>query len=88
MNDRTETGLALDDGVGDTHLAAESREEHNELDGVDIVRDDDERGLLGLDKGDGMVKTVLDEERLLLGLEGVPLVHWCRVYWRVRRTLV
>ena len=73
MNDRAKTGFALDDNVGDTHLAAESREEHNELDGVDIVRDDDERGLLGLDKGDGMVKTVLDEERLLLGLDREPV---------------
>jgi len=36
-----ETSLAFDDDVGDTHLATKSRKEDNELDGVDIVRDDD-----------------------------------------------
>ena len=42
VHDRTETGLALDDHVGYTHLAAERRKENDELNGVDIVGDDDE----------------------------------------------
>jgi hypothetical protein len=64
-NDGTETGLTLDDGVGDTHLLAESGEEDDELDGVDVVGDDDEVGLLVLDERDDVVETGLDEEGLL-----------------------
>ena len=65
MDDRAETSLALDDDVGDTHLAAESGEEDDELDGVDVMGNDDESGLLGLDEGDAVVETVLYEEGLL-----------------------
>ena len=65
VDDSTETGLALDDDVGDTHLAAESGEEDNKLDGVNIVGDDDKGSLLGLDEGNTVVQTVLDEEGLL-----------------------
>ena len=65
MDDRTETGLALDDGVGDTHLAAEGGEEDDKLNGVDIVGDEDESGLLGLNEGDNVVETVLDDVGLL-----------------------
>ena len=36
------TSLALNDNVGDTHLTTERREEDDELDGVDVVGDDDE----------------------------------------------
>ena len=70
VDDRAETSLALDDDVGDTHLAAESREENNELDGVNIVSDDDEGSLLGLYEGNSVVQTVLDEKGLLLRLLG------------------
>ena len=70
MDDRTETSLALDDDVGDTHLATEGREEDNELDGVNIVGDDDKGSLLGLDEGNTVVQTVLDEEGLLRVLLG------------------
>ena len=65
VDDRAETGLALDDGVGDTHLAAEGGEEDDELNGVDIVGDEDESGLLGLNEGDNVVETVLDNVGLL-----------------------
>ena len=65
MDDSTETSLTLDDDVGNTHLAAECRQENNEFDGVDIMSNDDKRRLLGLDKGDGVVETVLDKQRLL-----------------------
>ena len=70
VDDSTETGLALDDDVGDTHLAAESGEEDNKLDGVNIVGDDDKGSLLGLDEGNTVVQTVLDEEGLLRVLLG------------------
>lgn len=65
VDDGTETGLALDDGVGDTHLAAESRKEDDKLDRVNVVGDQDESRLLGLDEGDNVVETVLDDVGLL-----------------------
>lgn len=66
VDDCAETGLTLDDDVGDTHLAAESGEEDDELDGVNIVGDDDESSLLGLDEGNTVVETVLGEKGLLV----------------------
>jgi hypothetical protein len=65
VDDSSETGLALHNGVWDTHLAAESGQEDDELNGVDIVGDEDELGLLGLDEGDDVVETVLDGVWLL-----------------------
>lgn len=65
VDDGTETGLALDDGVGDTHLAAESGQEDNQLNGVDVVGDEDKRGLLVLNETDDVVQTVLDVVGLL-----------------------
>ena len=66
MDHGAETGLAFDDHVGDTHLAAKSGEENDQLDGVDIVGDDDERRLLCLDESDTVVQSVLDEKRFLV----------------------
>lgn len=68
VNDSSETGLALDDGVRHTHLAAESGKEDNKLDGVDIVGNEDEAGLLVLNKTDDVVETVLDNVWLLTGI--------------------
>lgn len=68
VDDCSETGLVLDNDVRDTHLAAEGREEDDELDRVDVVGDDDQVGLLGLDKGDDVVQAVLDKVGLLVGL--------------------
>ena len=65
VDDCAETSLALDDGVRDTHLLAERRQEDDELDGVDIVGDNNEVGLLRLDESNTVVETVLDEEGLL-----------------------
>lgn len=65
VDDRSETGLALDNGVWDTHLLAESGEEDNELDGVDIVGDEDKRSLLVLNEANNVVETVLDGVGLL-----------------------
>jgi len=60
VDNGTETGLALHDGVGDTHLAAESGEEDNQLNGVNIVGDEDEGSLLVLNEANDVVETVLD----------------------------
>jgi len=82
VDDRAETGLALDDGVRDTHLLAEGRKEDNELDGVDVVGDEDERSLLVLNQADDVVETVLggvgllaDVLLLLALLEGGSLLE-------------
>lgn len=66
MDDCAETSLALDDDVGNTHLATESGKEDEELDGVNIVGDDDKSGLFGLDEGNTVVETVLGEEGFLV----------------------
>ena len=76
MYDGTETGLALHDDVGDTHLAAKRGKEDDEFNGVDIVGNDDEGGLLGLDEGDAVVETVLGKDGLLGVLLGLAL---CRL---------
>ena len=65
VNDGTEPGLALDNGVWHTHLSAEGWEEDNKLDRVNIVRDQDKRGLLVLDEADDVVETVLGSVWLL-----------------------
>lgn len=65
VDDRAETSLALDNGVWDTHLAAESWKEDNELNWVDIVWNEDEGGLLILDQANNVVETVLDGVWLL-----------------------
>lgn len=63
--DQTEPGLALHDNVRDTHLPAESGKEDNELYGVNVVGNDNELSLLGLDEGNNVVETVLGEDGLL-----------------------
>jgi hypothetical protein len=65
VDDGSETGLALDDDVGDTHLAAEGGEEDNQLNGVNIVGDQDEGSLLVLNKADNVVQTELGGVGLL-----------------------
>ena len=69
MDNSSETSLALDNAVWDTHLAAESGQPDDDLNGVNIVSNDDEGSLLGLNQSGDVVDTVLDDERLLgLGL--------------------
>lgn len=65
MNDGTEPGLALHNGVGDTHLAAEGREEDHQLNGVNVVGNQDKGSLLVLDKANHVVETELGGVGLL-----------------------
>ena len=65
VDNGTQTSLALDNGVRDTHLTAESGKEDNQLNGVNVVGNQDERGLLVLDETNNVVETVLDVVRLL-----------------------
>jgi len=60
-----ETGFTLDDDIWHTHLPAESGDEDDELDGVDVVGDHYERGLLGFDERDTVVQAVFNEEGFL-----------------------
>lgn len=74
VDEGTDGSLRLDNDVGDTRLAAEGGEEDNELDGVNVSGDDNERSLLGLDQGNTVVETVLDEEGLLAVSLGIGLL--------------
>ena len=65
MNDSAETSFAFYNDIRNTHLATEGGKEDDELDRVNIMSDDDESGLLGLDEGYDMIETVLDEQRFL-----------------------
>ena len=75
VHDGSEACFTLHDDVGDAHLAAQGGEEDDELDGVDVVRDDDERGFLCFDEGDDEVETVPEEE----GFLGVLLIKMSEV---------
>ena len=65
VNNRAETSLALDDGIRYAHLSAQSGEEDDQLDGIDIVGDEDQRSLLIFDQANDMVQTVLGNVWLL-----------------------
>lgn len=60
MDNCSKSGLALDDSVRDTHLTAQGREENNELNWVNIVGDEDQRGLLVLNQTNNVVEPILD----------------------------
>lgn len=60
MTELTEVSLAADEAVGDTLLSAESWEEDDHLDWVDVVGDNDELGLVLFDEGGNVVKTELE----------------------------
>jgi len=66
VHNRAQTSLALHNNIRHTHLAAESRDEDNELNGVDVVRDDDEGRFFGLNEGNTVVETIFDKKRLLV----------------------
>lgn len=64
---QSQTGFALDDAIWDSHFAAQGRQEENDLNGVDIMSDDDELSFLLLNQlGDG-VGSSPEEVGLLLG---------------------
>ena len=65
MNDSAETSFAFHNDIRNTHLATEGGQENNQLDGVDIMSDDDKSSLLSLDEGYYMIETVFDEQRFL-----------------------
>ena len=86
----TESGLGLDDDIRHIHLAAQGRQPNDQLDRVDIVGDDNELGLLGLNELSDVVKTILhnttnnkqtQRERSVLRTRTSPQLFahaWCR----------
>jgi len=68
VDDRAKTGLALDNGIGNTHLLAERRKEDDQFNGINIVGDKNKRCLLVLNQANDVVETVLDGIRLLANL--------------------
>jgi hypothetical protein len=55
-----ESGFSLDEAVGDAELLAEVGEPDDELDGLDVVGDDDQLGLLLLDQLGDVVESELE----------------------------
>ena len=66
INKLSKTTLVLDDTVGDTHLLAESRKVHDELDRIHIAGDSDQLSSLSLNEMNDMRKTILNAERFLV----------------------
>ena len=65
VDNSAEPGLALNNSIRNSHLLAQSGEEDDQLNRVDVVRDEHKRSLLGLDESDHVVQTVLDSVWLL-----------------------
>ena len=73
VNELAEACLALNEGIGDTLLSAESGEESHNLKGVNVVSNNDDLGLALLNEVGHVVKTELEDDGLgtLLGLTTV-----------------
>jgi len=64
VNKLAEACLTLDEGEGDTLLSAESGEENEELNGVNVVSHNNELGLTLLNELGNVVETELDDDGL------------------------
>jgi len=60
-NDLTQASLTLDDAVGNIHFPAKRRKMHDEFDGIDVVRDDDQLRLLLFHEGCDRVEAGPDD---------------------------
>lgn len=58
VHNRAQARLALDDRIGDTHLAAQGGQEHHQLDRVHVVGDQHQSGFLVLDQSHYVVQAV------------------------------
>lgn len=83
VDELANVGLSADEAEGDSLLSAESGEEDDHLDGVDVVGDDDKLGLVLLNEGGHMVETELEVDGLVtlgggtgsLGVESLALLR-------------
>lgn len=75
MDELSESCLTLDEAEGDTLLSAESGEEDQHFNGVDVVSHNNELGLTFLNEGGNVVKSELDNNGLgsLLGISTTGL---------------
>mmetsp|Transcript_1122 Transcript_1122/g.3575 ORF Transcript_1122/g.3575 Transcript_1122/m.3575 type:complete len:230 (+) Transcript_1122:2885-3574(+) len=95
MHELAQPALAFDDGERHLHLAAERGQPGDELDWVDVVRNDDERRLLLLDERRDVVDPIAERDRALRrgSLVGGGLARRCSLdlllplRLRVRRVL-
>ena len=71
VDESTELSLTSNDGVSDTHLVAESREPHNEFEGIDVVSNQDNLSLFLLDELGDVVETEVDVVGRTLVLNGL-----------------
>jgi hypothetical protein len=65
VHNLSKAGLALNNAIGDVHLAAQCRQPNNDFDRVDVVGNDHEGSLLLLNKGGNVVDATLNKERTL-----------------------
>lgn len=64
VHNLAKTSLVVNDNVRDTHLAAESRQPNDELNGVDVGGDDDKLGLLVLNEVSNVVQAEFGDNGL------------------------
>ncbi len=65
VDDSAKSCLALDNSIRHTKLAAERRQEDDQLNRIDIVGNQDQGGFLVLNQADNVVETILDSVGLL-----------------------
>ena len=65
MNNCAKAGFALHNNIGNAHLSAEGWKVDDQPNGIDVVRDNNQGGLLGLDESNAVVKAILYKEGLL-----------------------
>jgi len=65
VDELAEVGLSADEAEGDSLLSAESGQVDNELNGVDVVGNDNKLGLVLFDEGGHVVETKLEMHGLL-----------------------
>jgi len=73
VHELAESCLTLDEAVGDALLLAESGQEHQQFDWIDVVGHHNELGLAIFDEGSHVVETELDVQ----GLGGAELLGTC-----------
>ena len=74
VDQSAEGSLSLDEGVGDVQLSAEVGQPDDKLDGIDVVGDHNQLGLLVLDElGD-----VVEAELEVVGLGVLDLLLWIK----------
>ncbi len=64
VDELSESCLSFDEGIGDSLLSAESRQEAHHLDGINVVSDDNKLGFVEFNQFGNVVETELDVDWL------------------------